>query len=154
MNRFWCYTLTSFASFLEYLGFSSCPFSSFCYSDSIVSPLSNRNATSTSNGKEEKPAVSTPQASANGVEQRKVEVDDVDNMSMRKRQKVEKVEKVEKLTVNGEVKVEKSTFIKANSFSALRGGKNENDRQQQQQHRETKQVNPRTDWRNLRPPGR
>jgi hypothetical protein len=139
---------------LEYPGFSSCPFSSFCYSDSIVSPLSNRNATSTSNGKEEKPAVSTPQARANGVEQRKV--DDVDNMSMRKRQKVEKVEKVEKLTVtqNGEIKVEKPSFIKANSFSALRGGKNENDRQQQQQHRETKQVNPRTDWRNLRPPGR
>lgn len=127
-----------------------------CYSDSIIFLPSNRNAASTSSGKEEKPAVTTPQASANGVEQRKVEVDDVDNLSMRKRQKVEKVEK-SSLTQNGEVKVEKSTFIKANSFTALRGGKKENDRQQQhqqQQHRETKQVNPRTDWRNLRPPGR
>ncbi|KAG0560070.1 hypothetical protein KC19_10G152300 [Ceratodon purpureus] len=114
-----------------------------------------RDAASTSNGKEVKPVVSTPQPSANGVEERKLE-QDVENLSMRKRQKVEKVEKLT-VTQNREVEVGKATVMKTNSFTALRGSKNENDRRQQQPqqlHRESKQVNSRTDWRNLRPPGR
>lgn len=111
----------------------------------MTSPLSNRNAATASSSKEEKLAVNTPEASANGGEYGKV--DDVENMSMRKRQKVETV-KVEKSTVTQT----ETTFMKGNSFSALRAGKNEADRHQQQFG--TKQVNPRTDWRNLRPPGR
>ena len=95
--------------------------------------------------------MSTPQASANGIEKKKVGLDD-ENVPMRKRMKVEKVEKSTG-THNGEVRVDKFSFMKANSFTALRGGNSENGRQQQQ-HRETKQVNPKTDWRNLRPPGR
>jgi len=116
-------------------------------SNSTALPILNRNAAGASSFKEEKRAVSTPQASANGVEHGKVEVDDTENMSLRKRQKLEMV-KVEKLIVT---KTE-TTFMKANSFSALRGGNNETDRHHQQ--RGTKQVNPRMDWRNLRPPGR
>jgi len=119
----------------------------FNLSDRKASPLSNRNAASASSGKEEKPTISTPQASANGIEHGKVDADDIENLSMRKRQKVETV-KVEKVTV---IKTD-TTFMKANSFSALRGSKNETDRHHQQ--RGTKQANPRTDWRNLRPPGR
>ncbi|XP_024397793.1 uncharacterized protein [Physcomitrium patens] len=98
---------------------------------------------STSTGNDEKPTVNT-QSLANGAEKEKVEVDDVDNVSIRKRQKVEKktISKTE------------TASVAVNSFTALRGGKVESHKREQHQQRETKEVNPRTDWRSLRPPGR
>jgi len=116
-----------------------------------------RNSASLSSAKEEVPVVSTREASANGVDHGKVEVDDDENMSMRKRQKVETVLKVEKVTVtkteNTFLKPKETTFMKPNAYSSLRANKKESDRHHQQRNG-SKQSNHRNDFRSLRPPGR